>query len=40
MLNKIKDYFYFICERYGSKVSVWAWHKRWSKRNRKKYKHG
>ena len=36
----IKDYFYSICETYGSKISNWAWHKRWNKRNKKRYKHG
>ena len=36
----VKDYFYSICETYGSKISCWAWHKRWNKRNRKRYKHG
>ena len=29
------DYFYYLCERYGSKISNWAWHKRWN-RGRKK----
>ena len=36
----IKDYFYSICETYGGKISCWAWHKRWNKRNKKRYKHG
>ena len=30
------DYFYYLCEHYGSKISNWAWHKRWNKRGRKK----
>ena len=29
------DYFYYLCEHYGGKISNWAWHKRWNKRNRK-----
>jgi len=40
MINKIKNYFYYLCEHYGSKVSVWGWNKRWNKRNKKRYKHG
>jgi hypothetical protein len=36
MIKKIKDYFYSLCEHYGSKVSNWAWHKRWNKVNRNK----
>ena len=35
-----KDWFYSICETYGGKISNWGWHKRWNKRDRKKYKHG
>ena len=30
------DYFYYLCERYGGKLSNWAWHKRWNKGKRKK----
>lgn len=26
------DRFYALCEKYGSKLSCWAWHKRWSNR--------
>ena len=37
---KVKDWFLNICEVYGSKVSNWAWHKRWNKRDRRRYKHG
>jgi len=37
---KVKDWFLNICEVYGSRISNWAWHKRWNKRNRKRYKHG
>ena len=37
---KVKDWFLNICEVYGSKISNWAWHKRWNKRNRRRYKHG
>jgi len=40
LIDKIKNYFYYLCEHYGSKVSVWAWQKRWNKQNRKRYKHG
>jgi len=36
MIKKIKDYFYYLCEHYGGKVSNWAWHKRWNKGNRNK----
>ena len=35
-----KDRFYAICEHGGSKISNYGWHKRWNKRNRKRYKHG
>jgi len=37
---RIKDWFLNLCEVYGSRVSNWAWHKRWNKRNRRRYKHG
>ena len=40
LVFRVKDWFLNICEVYGSKVSNWAWHKRWNKRNRKRYKHG
>jgi hypothetical protein len=40
LVFRVKDWFLNICEVYGSKISNWAWHKRWNKRNRKKYKHG
>ncbi len=33
MVKKLLDYLYALCEHYGSKISVWGWHKRW---NRKK----
>ena len=36
----VKDRFYAICEHGGSKISNYGWHKRWNKRNRKRYKHG
>ena len=36
----VKDRFYAFCEYKGSSISCWAWHKRWNKRNRKRYKHG
>ena len=25
------DYFYYLCEHYGGKLSNWAWHKRWNR---------
>ena len=40
LVFRIKDWFLNICEVYGSKISCWAWHMRWNKRNRKRYKHG
>ena len=40
LVFRVKDWFLNICEVYGSKVSNWAWQKRWNKRNRKRYKHG
>jgi hypothetical protein len=40
LVFRVKDWFYSICETYGGKISSWAWHKRWNKRNRKRYKHG
>jgi len=40
LVFRVKDWFLNICEVYGSKVSNWAWHKRWNKRNRNRYKHG
>ena len=40
LVFKVKDWFLNICEVYGSKISCWAWHLRWNKRNRKRYKHG
>ena len=29
------DYFYYLCERYGGKLSNWAWHRRWNRGRRK-----
>ena len=40
LVFKVKDWFLNICETYGSRISCWAWHKRWNKRNRRRYKHG
>ena len=40
LVFRVKDWFLNICEVYGSRISNWAWHKRWNKRNRKRYKHG
>ena len=39
MTKKIKNYFYYLCEHYGSKVSNWGWHKRWNRRNYEPHKH-
>ena len=30
------EYFYYLCEHYGSKINNWAWHKRWNKGKKKK----
>ena len=39
-VNKlIKNYFYYVCEHYGVKVSNWAWHKQWNRKNYKPHKH-
>ena len=40
LLFRAKDWFYSLCEHCGGAISNWAWHKRWNKRNRKRYKHG
>jgi hypothetical protein len=32
----MKNFILNILEIYGSKISNWAWHKRWNKRNRNK----
>ena len=32
-MNKIKDWFLNLLEVYGSKISCWAWDKRWAKRD-------
>ena len=40
LVFRVKDWFLNICEVYGSRISNWAWHKRWNKRNRRRYKHG
>ena len=37
MIEKIKNYFYYLCEHYGGYLSCWAWHKRWNKKNTKWY---
>ena len=33
--EQMKDFILNFLEVYGSKISNWAWHKRWNKRNRK-----
>ena len=40
LVFRVKDWFLNICEPYGSRISCWAWHKRWNKRKRRRYKHG
>ena len=30
-MKKLLDLFYALCEDCCSKISVWAWHKRWDK---------
>ena len=32
-MNKIKGWFLSLLEVYGSKISCWAWDKRWGKRD-------
>ena len=39
MAKKIKKYFYYLCEHYGDKISNWAWHKRWNRKNYEPHKH-
>jgi hypothetical protein len=39
MAKRIKDYFYYLCEYYGSKIGTWGWHKRWNHRNRRYQPH-
>ena len=36
---RVKDRFYALCEHYGGRLSCWAWHKRWNRRNQRKYTH-
>ena len=36
LVFRVKDRFYAFCEIRGSKISNWAWHKRWNKRNRRR----
>jgi len=38
LVYKLKHCFYAVCETYGGKISCWAWNKRWSKRDRHKWK--
>ena len=33
MKRKITDWFLKLLETYGSKISSWAWDKRWAKRD-------
>ncbi|ANS05507.1 hypothetical protein [uncultured phage_Deep1-GF2-KM23-C739] len=32
-MKKIKDFLLGLLETIGSKLSVWAWNKRWNKKN-------
>ena len=32
------DYIYSLLERYGGRISWWAWNKRWGKRNNVRYR--
>jgi len=34
-MKRIKDFFLGLIETVGSKLSVWAWNKRWNRGNRK-----
>ena len=34
MCKYLKDKFLNFCETYGGKVSTWAWHLRWNRKNR------
>ena len=36
LVFRVKDYFYAICEIRGSKISNWAWHKRWNRKNKRR----
>ena len=33
-LIKILDCYYAVCEKYGGKISCWAWNKRWCNREK------
>ena len=33
-LMRLLDIFYAICEKYGSRIGVWAWQKRWGNREK------
>ena len=32
------DYIYSLLERYGGRISCWAWNKRWGDRNHLRYR--
>ena len=32
MVKYLRNYFLWMCEHGGSKISNWAWHKRWNNR--------
>ena len=34
----MKDFILNLLEKYGGKISCWAWNKRWSKRNNVRYR--
>ena len=33
----MKDYIYSLLEKYGGKISCWAWNKRWGDINKSRY---
>jgi len=39
MMERMRDFILNIFEVYGSKVSQWAWHKRWNRGRYKPHKH-
>ena len=34
----MKDFILHLLEKYGGKISGWAWNKRWGKRNNVRYR--
>ena len=33
-LIRLLDFYYNICEKYGSQIGAWAWRKRWADRKK------